>query len=36
MDNILRIKLGHKLTDEYRSELGVRQGDTLSPNLFKI
>ena len=36
MDNILRIKLGHKLTDEFHSELGVRQGDTLSPNLFKV
>ena len=36
MDNILRIKMGNGLTDEFHSELDVRQGDTLSPNLFKI
>ena len=35
-DNILRIKIGQGLTDEFLSELGVRQGDTLSPNLSKI
>ena len=26
MDNILRIKIGNCLTDEFHSELGVRQG----------
>ena len=31
-DNILRIKIGQGLTDEF----GVRQFDTLSPNVFKI
>ena len=36
MDNILRIKIGNGLTDEFLSELGVRRGDTLGPNLFKI
>ena len=35
MDNILRIKIGNGLTNEFHSELGVRQGNKLSPNLFK-
>ena len=35
-DNILRVKLGNKITSEFYSNIGVRQGDTLSPNLFKI
>ena len=34
--NELRIIIGNNLTEEFDSELGVRQGDTLSPNLFKI
>ena len=36
VDNILRIKIDQGLTDEFLSELGVRQDDTLSPNLFKM
>lgn len=36
LDNILQVKIGHNLTNDFHSELGVRQGDTLSPNLFKI
>ena len=35
-DNILRVKLGNKITSEFYSNIGVRQGDTLSPNLFKM
>ena len=36
-DNILRIKkIRQGLTDKFLSKLGVRQGDTLSPILFKI
>ena len=35
-DNILRMKIGHGMVDELHSEIGVIQGDTLSPNLFKI
>ena len=36
LGNKLRIRIGNSLTEEFESELGVRQGDTLSPNLFKI
>lgn len=29
-------KIGNKLTESFRSDVGVRQGDNLSPTLFKI
>ena len=35
-NKVLIVKIGQGLTDEFHSELVVRQGDTLSPNLFKI
>jgi hypothetical protein len=34
--NNLHIRIGNKLTKSFIPELGVRQGDNLSPNLFKI
>ena len=34
--NNLHIRIGNKLTKSFISELGVRQGDNMSPNLFKI
>lgn len=35
-NNILSIKIQDKLSPNFISNIGVRQGDTLSPNLFKI
>ena len=35
-DKCLRNIIRHGLIDEFISELGVRQGDTLSPNHFKF
>ena len=32
----MSVKLGNKLTDPLKSQLGVKQGDILSPNIFKI
>ena len=34
--NILRMKIGHGMTDEFHSEIGVRRRNNLSPNLFRI
>lgn len=30
------VKVGNKLTPRYRPEIGVRQGDVISPNILKI
>lgn len=30
------VKVGNKLTESFTSHIGVRQGDVLSPNIFKI
>jgi hypothetical protein len=35
-DNRLCAKLGHQITTEFPSSIGVKQGDPISPNLFKI
>ena len=35
-NNNMSVKLGNKLTKTFTSHIGVRQGDVLSPNLFKI
>ncbi|CAC5419756.1 unnamed protein product [Mytilus coruscus] len=32
----LQVRLNDKLTDKLKANIGVRQGDNLSPNLFKI
>ena len=32
----LRVKVNDKLTPAFNSNIGVRQGDTISPNLFKV
>jgi hypothetical protein len=34
--NYLSVKLGSKLTQPFKSDIGVGQGDVLSPNIFKI
>ena len=34
--SLLSIKVGNELTENFSSSVGVRQGDVLSPNLFKI
>jgi hypothetical protein len=35
-NNRLCAKLGHQLTTEFPTSVGVKQGDPISPNLFKI
>ena len=35
-DNILYVRIQDKLTCAFKPKVGVRQGDNLSPNLFKI
>ena len=34
--NYLSVKLGSKLTQPFKFDVGVKQGDVLSPNIFKI
>ena len=34
--SVLCLKLGSKLTPSFKSYIGVKQGDVLSPNLFKL
>ena len=34
--NILQVRTCNKLTKNFNADIGVRQGDNLSPNLFKI
>ena len=36
MENTLRIRVKDKITDSFETNIGVRQGDNLSPDLFKI
>jgi hypothetical protein len=33
---MVSIKIGDKLTEPFTSSLGVRQGDVLTPNIFKL
>jgi hypothetical protein len=35
-NNYMSVKLGNKLTDPFKSQLGVKQGVVLTPNIFKI
>ena len=34
--SMVSIKIGDKLTEPFTSSLGGRQGDLLSPNIFKL
>ena len=34
--NCIHVKVEDKLTDKVIQEIGLRQGDNLSPNLFKL
>ncbi len=34
--NYIHVRVGNTLTDIFTAKRGVRQGDNLSPNLFKI